>query len=112
MADKQRCEAALHSLAARLEEHARTAGPPKTPDRTMTCRIPDLRTSYSGMLRGGYLIDIAEGERSDSKIIFTVNSDDLVAVTEGSMSFLSAWTSRRLKINASMRDLLRIRSLL
>jgi hypothetical protein len=112
MADKIRCEAALRSLATRLDEHARTSGPPKTPDRVLMCRIPDIRATFSGKLSGGCLTDIAEGERSDAHIVFTVNSDDLVAVTEGSVSFLSAWTSRRLKIDASFRDLLRIRSLL
>jgi hypothetical protein len=112
MADKLRCEAALRSLATRLEEHARTSGPSTMPERTLVCRVTDLRTSFSGTLRAGCLTDITEGETPNAQIIFTGKSDDLIAVTEGSMSFVSAWTSGRLKVNASMRDLLRIRSLL
>jgi hypothetical protein len=113
MADKTQCEAALRALADRLDEHARKGGtPPRTPDRTIVCRIPDIDAYFSGALRSGSLTDIVEGNRSDAQITFTVSSDDLVAVTDGSLSFISAWTSGRLKIDASMRDLLRVRSLL
>lgn len=113
MADKAQCEAALIALANRLDEHTRKGGrPPSTPDRTLVCRIPDIDICFSGALRSGSLTEIVEGDRSDAQITFTVNSDDLVAVTDGSLSFISAWTSGRLKIDASMRDLLRVRSLL
>src|SRR5215468_454236 len=104
MADKLQCEVALRSLATHLEEHVRTSGPSTIPERTLVCRITDLRTSFSGKLRDGYLVDIAEEEQPNAQIIFTAKSDDLIAVIEGSLSFMSAWTSGRLKINASMRD--------
>ncbi|MBL7502603.1 SCP2 sterol-binding domain-containing protein [Frankia sp. CNm7] len=111
MADRKQCEAALRGLAARLEALAREGHPPNTPDRTIMCRIPDLGTSYVAQLRDGGLHDITEGNRA-AQITFTLSSDDLVAVTEGRLSVTSAWASGRLRVEASVRDLLRVRSLL
>jgi hypothetical protein len=111
MADRKQCEAALRGLAARLDELARGGRPSRAPDRTILCRLPDLGTSYIAELRDGGLHDIAEGARK-AQITFTLSSDDLVAVTEGKLSVTSAWATGRLKVDASMRDLLRVRSLL
>jgi hypothetical protein len=112
MASRKQCEAALRTLAARLDELGRGGKPTRTPDRTLVCRIPDLGTAFSGELRDGSLRDISEGTRPGAQITFTLNSDDLVAVTEGRLSVAAAWVSGRLKVEASMRDLLRVRSLL
>ncbi|WP_322750483.1 MULTISPECIES: SCP2 sterol-binding domain-containing protein [unclassified Frankia] len=114
MATRQQCAAALRTLADRLNELANDRMRELTPDRTIVCRIPDLGTSFSAELRDGSVLDINEGEDEDetAKVTFTVNSDDLVAVSDGSLRFSSAWASGRLKVDASMRDLLRMRSLL
>ncbi|KJE20659.1 Alkyl sulfatase C-terminal [Frankia torreyi] len=112
MADRSQCETAFRSIADRLDRLAAEGRPPRTPDRTIVCRIPDLGTAFSGELRDGCLRDLGEGHRDDAQITLTVNSDDLIAVTEGRLSVLSAWTSGRLKVDASVRDLLRVRSLL
>ena len=39
-------------------------------------------------------------------------SDDLLAVTEGTLPFTTAWSSGRLRIEASMLDMLRLRAIL
>ncbi|MCK9898899.1 MULTISPECIES: alkyl sulfatase C-terminal domain-containing protein [Parafrankia] len=112
MADRVQCEAALRALASRLDELARGRRPPRTPDRVISCRIPDLATTFSGHLRDGFLQDIGEGEHPGAQITLTLSSDDLLAVTEGTLSVSTAWASGRLKVDASIRDLLRVRSLL
>ncbi|OAA28354.1 SCP-2 sterol transfer family protein [Frankia sp. EI5c] len=112
MADRVQCEAALRALASRLDDLARGRRPPRTPDRVIVCRIPDLEATFSGHLRDGCLRDIGEGERPGAQITLTVSSDDLLAVTDGTLSITSAWASGRLKIDASVRDLLRVRALL
>lgn len=112
MADRRQCEAALRDLASRLDSLARDGRPPRTPDRVIICRIPDLETTFSGQLRNGCLHDIGEGERPGAQITLTVSSDDLVAVTNGTLSITTAWSSGRLKVDASVRDLLRVRALL
>ncbi|WP_131747536.1 SCP2 sterol-binding domain-containing protein [Frankia sp. Cppng1_Ct_nod] len=112
MATTQQCAAALRTLADRLNELADDRVRGLTPDRTIVCRIPDLGTSFSAELRGGNLLDIDEGEREAAQVTFTVSSDDLIAMADGSLRFTSAWSSGRLKVDASIRDLLRMRSLL
>lgn len=112
MADRSECEAALKALAARLDQLADEGRPLHAPDRRIVCRIPDLDTAFSGELRGGCLSDIGEGDRGGAQITLTLTSDDLVAVTEGKLSVASAWATGRLKVDASMRDLLRVRPLL
>jgi len=112
VADRQQCEAALRGLAARLDQVAAREGrSPRAPDRTLMCRLPDLGASYTAELRDGCLRDIAEGAHP-SQITFTLTSDDLMAITEGRLSVTSAWASGRLRVEASVRDLLRVRSLL
>ncbi|CUU60135.1 SCP-2 sterol transfer family protein [Parafrankia irregularis] len=112
MADRLQCEAALRDLASRLDLLAQSNRAARTPDRVIVCRIPDLETTFSGHLRGGCLHDIGEGERPGAQITLTLSSDDLLAVTSGTLSVTSAWASGRLKVDASVRDLLRVRALL
>jgi len=42
----------------------------------------------------------------------TTTSDDLLALTDGSLPVMRAWTSGRLRIDASIVDLLKLRTLL
>jgi hypothetical protein len=112
VADRERCETALRGLAARLDQLvARDSRPPRAPDRTLMCRLPDLGTSYTAELRAGCLRDIAEGVNA-AQITFTLSSDDLIAITDGRLAVAAAWASGRLRVEASIRDLLRVRSLL
>ncbi len=112
MATRQQCSAALRMLADQLNNLVNDRTRELAPDRTIMCRIPDLGTSFSAELRDGNVLDINEGGCETAQVTFTVNSDDLIAVTEGSLRFGSAWSSGRLKVDASLRDLLRMRSLL
>ncbi|SNQ48893.1 Alkyl sulfatase [Frankia canadensis] len=112
MADRSQCLAALQAIATRLDVLAAQGRPPRAPDRRIVCRVPDLGTAFHGELRDGCLRDLGEGPRDDAQIVLTVASDDLVALTEGRLSVLTAWRSGRLVVDASVRDLLRVRSLL
>ena len=47
-----------------------------------------------------------------AQIRLTVGSDDLLAVTRGELPISSAWAAGKLKIEASMLDLIRLRTLL
>lgn len=111
MADREQCEAALRGLADRLEALGKSGRSPHTPDRTLLCRLPDLGTCFGAELRGGTLQELTEGTRP-AQITFTLSSDDLIAITSGRLSVRSAWAAGRLKVDASLRDLLRVRSLL
>jgi putative sterol carrier protein len=112
MATKRECEAALRSLAKRLDGVDPSLRKRHAPDRTVTCRIPDLETTFSGRLTSGALQDIANQPLDDAQIRLTVSSDDLLAVTKGELPFASAWAAGRLKIEASVMDMIRLRGML
>jgi hypothetical protein len=113
MATKRECEAALRGLAKRLDGVDDSLKKRHALDRTVSCRIPDLNTTFSGRLSSGVLSDIAEDKPiNDAQIRLTVCSDDLLAVTNGELPLTHAWAEGKLKIEASMLDMLRLRSLL
>ena len=51
-------------------------------------------------------------ECSAAHITVRVRSDDLIALAEGRLGFAGAWASGKVKVDASLTDLLRLRSLL
>ena len=112
MATKQACEAALLELAERLDGVPDSMKRRHAVERTISCRLPDLDITYSGRLTDGALCDVIEQANPAAQIRLTVTSDDLVAVTQGSLPFVSAWSSGRLRIEASMLDMLRLRAIL
>jgi len=112
MASKAACEAALAELAQRLDGVPESMKRRHSVDRTINCHLPDLQVTYSGRLSDGVLCDITDQPLPSAQIRLTVSSDDLVAVTRGDLPFTSAWSSGRLRIEASMLDMLRLRAIL
>ena len=41
-----------------------------------------------------------------------MKSDDLIALTDGKLNFAAAWATGRVKLEAGLRDLLRLRKIL
>jgi hypothetical protein len=82
-------------------------------DRTVSCRITDLDVTFRARLAGGELVDVTDTMTSESsQIRLTMSSDDLVDLVAGRLSFAHAWATGRVKLDASFRDLLRLRSLM
>lgn len=110
MATIEQCRTALESLAAHLsgDDAARQS----TFDRTLSCRVPDLGVTFSGQLREGQILGITTEPAPKAQIRLTTDSDDLVALTDGSLSFGQAWLGGRVKVEAGVRDLLKLRSML
>ena len=85
-------------------------------DRTVSCRFPDLGQVVAGRLARGSVHDMTA--QSDGPAVpkadirLTMSSDDLLALTSGQLSFAPAWASGRVKLEAGLRDMLRLRSLL
>ena len=85
-------------------------------DRSLSCRLTDHDQVVVGRLSSGAVRDLhvlphgPEVPKADIRL--TMTSDDLVALTEGDLSFGSAWASGRVKLEAGLRDLLRLRKLL
>lgn len=111
MATLEECRLALHDLAERLAAHDGDRRPPAL-DRSLSCRLTDLDAGLHGRLTGRSLTGIAVGEDRKAQITIALSSDDLLTLTRGELNFASAWASGRIKVNASVFDLLKLRSLL
>lgn len=111
MATQEECRAALVGLAAKLGGPDGTGKGPSL-DRTLSCQVTDLDLTFSGRLREGRVEDITTDAAPKARIRFVVSSDDLVDLSSGKLAFGPAWSSGRLKVEASMLDLLKLRSLL
>jgi putative sterol carrier protein len=85
-------------------------------DRSLSCRLTDLGQVLVGRLTSGAVRDLHavpdEPSLPKADIRLTMTSDDLLALTHGELSFGKAWSSGRLKLDAGIRDLLRLRSLI
>ena len=66
---------------------------------------------FAGQLRDGELIDIRQVDKSDGQVKMTMTSDDLLKLVAGDLPMGSAWASGRVKIDASVFDLLKLRSI-
>jgi putative sterol carrier protein len=112
MATVDECRAALGKLAERLAANAAQAREKLDFDRSLACRITDLDIAFHGRLQGGQITDLTDGDDPRAKIKLTSSSDDLVALVEGRINAMSAWTSGRIKIEAGVFDMLKLRKLL
>lgn len=115
MAEVQECERALRSLADRLRSVDPAVRSRYVLDRSLSCRIPDLGVVFLADLCDEGLKDLRCERGSDTagaQVRLAAASDDLVALTGGTLSPAAAWATGRLKIEASVLDLLRLRSLL
>ena len=110
MATVEECEQALADLADRLAANE-SAQRSVSFDRTLTCTIRDLDVTFAGRLKGGQLVDIRPAPSREAQIKLSMSSDDLVALVAGRLKMASAWATGRVKIDASIRDMLRLRSI-
>ncbi|MEV6175393.1 SCP2 sterol-binding domain-containing protein [Streptomyces sp. NPDC051954] len=115
MATTEECRAALEKLSDNMqgaEGDARTAA---ALERSVSCHITDLDVTFAGRLTGGR-IEVHEtlqgAPREKAQIRLAMAGDDLVALVDGRLNFAKAWGSGRVKLHASLRDLLVLRKLL
>ncbi len=112
MATLAQCEQALRDLSGIIGGAA--GRDERSLRRSVSCHITDLDTRFVGELRDGCLHDMREADPGSgpADIRIATTSDDLVELVGGALGFGSAWASGRVKIDASLMDLLRLRKLL
>jgi hypothetical protein len=115
MATTEECRAALERLSENMSRARGGAAEAVALDRSLSCRISDLDLTFTGRLAGGRIRDVAAvpgtpAERAQIRL--TMTGDDLVALVGGDLNFARAWASGRVKLEAGLRDLLRLRTLL
>jgi hypothetical protein len=112
MATVEECEGALQRLAEALRGPKGARARSQVTDRTVSCHLKDLGVTFTGRLCDGDLRDISREPAPPAQIRLSMTSDDLLALTNGEGKLLPMWTSGRVKIEASIFDLMKLRKLL
>ena len=85
-------------------------------ERTVRVIVPDLETAFDMRLTVDGLTDVTprplDAPAADPQVRVTVSSDDLVDLAADRLDPAKALFSRRLRVDASLSDLLRMRRLL
>ncbi len=113
MATHEEVEATIAMLVERLHglDSSSRSGLPA--QRTIETICPDLDSRWHAVFSEGTVSEVQRGsppKRADIRV--KVNSDDLLALAHGSLPFRQAWQAGRVKIDASMTDMLRLRAAL
>ncbi|MFF9476557.1 sterol-binding protein [Streptomyces roseolus] len=115
MATITECREALDKLADGLTRAEGSVRGAAAFDRTLSCHLTDLDTTFTGRLAGGRMVvesTVAGPPPEKAQIRLRMAGDDLVAMVEGRLHFAKGWASGRVGLEAGFRDLLRLRSLL
>lgn len=115
MATIEECRDALDRFSATLSGAEGDAKSAAALDRSLSCRITDLDVTFVGRLADGRIQDVVAvpgTPEEKAQIRLTMSGDDLLAMVGGQLHFAKAWGSGRVRVQASLRDVLRLRSLL
>jgi SCP-2 sterol transfer family len=113
VATKDEVTRALERLMARLDDNdgaVRSAIPER---KVFRCHVPDLDASWFSVIEDGHVSPPVESRVPDNvDVTLEVDSDDLIELVEERTSFVSSFLSGKVRVHASMIDLLRLRTLL
>ncbi|HEX3706264.1 MAG TPA: SCP2 sterol-binding domain-containing protein [Mycobacteriales bacterium] len=116
MATLKQCRAALDQLADTVDGVDPALRAKHIPDRTVLCRVRDLDIAFSARLDAAGVHDLVElapdADDPGTDVRLALDSDDLIALANGQEDFITAWLRGRVHVSASMRDMLRLRSVL
>ncbi|MFF0222552.1 SCP2 sterol-binding domain-containing protein [Streptomyces sp. NPDC004629] len=115
MATIEECRAALEKLSDTMQSAEGDVRDAASLDRSVSCHITDLDVTFTGRMTGGR-IKIDETRQgppvSKAQIRLAMAGEDLVALVDGELHFAKAWGSGRVKLEANLLDLFRLRKLL
>lgn len=114
MASRDEVSRAIERLMGRLdgnEQAVRSAIPGR---KVMGCLVTDLGESWYSVIDDGRVSPPIQAPPSGEEVtvLLKVRSDDLVDLAEGRISFMSAFLSGKVRVDASLTDILRLRTLL
>jgi hypothetical protein len=113
MTSAEDCREALQKLAGRLAELSPEDREAYFGDRTISVTIPDLGVTFETKLGSGEQPVREVGpDEPPADIRLTANSDEVIALSQSPMNIARAWVAGRVKVEASMKDLFRLRKLL
>ena len=114
MATAEECRLALEKLTAQIADMDPKDRQAFLADRAISCTVTDLGVTFLTHLRpdGASPVTVANGSEGPAEVRFSVKGDDLVAIADDPGLFIRYWLTGRLKIDASLGDLLRLRKIL
>ncbi len=113
MSTAEECQEALQKLAGRLAEVPPAERADYFGNRSMSVTIPDLDVTYGTVLgEGNDPVRLIAPDEPPADIRLTANSDQVIALAQSPMNIARAWVSGKVKIEASVKDLFRLRRLL
>jgi hypothetical protein len=114
MATAEECRKALEGLVARISDMSSEDRAAFLTDRTLSCEIPDLGVTFVTRLGRDGAEPVREAGDGDgaAQVRFVADSDVVVSIANDPGSFARAWLTGRLKVQANVFDLLKLRKLL
>ncbi|MEU8970133.1 SCP2 sterol-binding domain-containing protein [Streptomyces monashensis] len=115
MATIEACRAALEKLSDNMQGADGDVRAAAALDRSVSCHITDLDVTFTGRLTGGRIEvdDTRPGPPHEkAQIRLAMAGDDLVDLVGGELNFATAWGTGRVRLEASLLDLFRLRKLL
>jgi predicted lipid carrier protein YhbT len=114
MASAEQCRDALQALTDRLGEMNPQDRASFFSNRSFSCHVTDLGITFVTRItdRGAEPVKEAGPDDPPADIRLTASSDDTVALAATPANIARMWMTGRVKVQASMRDLLALRRLL
>jgi hypothetical protein len=114
MATAEECREALQTLTGRLADMNPNDRASYFGKRSMSCHVTDLGVTFITRFTDSGAEPVAEAAPDDppADIRLTAASDDVLSLAVTPANIARMWLAGRVKVQASMRDLLALRRLL
>ena len=114
MASAEECREALEALTGRLGEMNPKDRSSFFSNRSFSCHVTDLGVTFVTRITDHGAEPVREAKPDDppADIKLAGNSDDVISLAATPANIARMWLAGRVKIQASMRDLLALRRLL
>jgi hypothetical protein len=114
MATAEECREALEKLSGRLTEMSPKDRASYFGNRSMSCEVTDLGVTFVTRFTDNGTEPVREAAPGEppADIRLAAASDDVLHLAESPANIARMWVAGKVKVHASMRDLLALRKLL
>jgi hypothetical protein len=114
MATADECREALDHLLGQISDLDPEQRAANLVERTLSCEVTDLGVTFWTQVSpdGAQPARLAGDGDGTAQVRFAAASDDIVSISEDPLRFARLWLTGRVKVHASVRDVLRLRKFL